>query len=211
MGNTKELQNQFPYKTIEELVASVGLGEISLQRVLRHLIDEKEILETQVPFSRAPLPSPKETYAAIRISEQKGIKARLAQCCKPIPSEPIIAYIAVQTGATVHKKNCRNIGPEHESEGENPRILPAYWGKGAKTQTTPVNLEVRAYDRVGLLQDISTTISGQGVNMVSINAQAPKDATTVLSLTVEVRSLDQLQALIRKIKAVSDINRVQRV
>lgn len=198
---------RFGYKTAEDFLASVGSGEISLPRALRNLIDEKEAMLVAAPptFKRTDF-SPVE---AIKISGQTGLKTHLAQCCSPVPGENIRAYMTVLGSASVHKENCVSLDANRKSFPG--RIFPAQWQNMAGTQGVPITLAIHSQDRVGLLQDIASTISGLGINMRSLNAETPETAEAVMTATVEVTSFEELQRIIKKIKTVRGVEEIRRV
>ena len=147
----------------------------------------------------------------IRIANETGLKTRIAKCCNPVPGEKIVAYVATTGVASIHKKQCTYILSCIEASAKNKRVFPAHWQTSARTGATPISLVVRAQDRVGLLQDISSTISELGVNMISIQASTEKGVGAVFTAIVEIHSLAELQRVLKKIKTVQSIDEVRRI
>ena len=121
-----------------------------------------------------------------------------AKCCKPVPPDPIVGFVTRGRGVTVHRASCasvKRLDPE--------RIVTAEWG-GAEGATFPIDIEVEAADRTGLLRDISEVLSRERINVTATNT-ASRDLSARLRFTIEVANLDQLRrvlALIRDIKGV---------
>ena len=93
----------------------------------------------------------------------KGILTNIARCCNPIPGDEIIGYITRGRGATIHRQDCPNILRRKDKE----RLVKVSWGEVRRTY--PIPIEVKAYDRQGLMGDISNILNGESVNMVDIN------------------------------------------
>ena len=207
----KETLAQFPHSTLEDLLAGVGAGEVSLQRVIRRLIDEGDALPS-APATQHPIYSSGKILARgnVQIAGQQGIRTRLAQCCKPIPGEQITAYVTKVGTAAVHKKSCAYVALYTRTK--NAQLFPAQWEENVRTEAVPITLTIHGQDRVGLLQDIASMISELGVNMRSFNAgQAnQQDGRVVLTATIEIRSLQELQRVRRKLKTVRSVEEVRR-
>ncbi|MBI2463257.1 MAG: bifunctional (p)ppGpp synthetase/guanosine-3',5'-bis(diphosphate) 3'-pyrophosphohydrolase [Candidatus Spechtbacteria bacterium] len=201
----EELLSHLASKTLDDILIGVGLGEISLQRVIRYLVDEKDVFTDKIQPVTLEKKNKGNDSFPIRISGQKGMKGRVAQCCTPIAGEPIIAYITVRSGASIHKKNCHSV----RTVKEDGRLLPAYWDKASQAKAALVSLVVFCYDRVGLMQDISTVAANQNINIATLSVRTENDVAAI-SLTIEVRSLEELRGFISKIKAIRDVREVKR-
>ena len=206
----EEALSHFTHKTLDDLLAGIGSGEVSLQRVIRRLIDEKEALglPAVTPLIRYPKFSPL-TKGNVQIANETGLKTRIAKCCNPVPGERIAAYVATTGIASVHKKQCAYI--QDYTSAKNERVFPAHWQTNAGKNTIPISLIVRAQDRVGLLQDIASAISELGVNIISIQSTTEKDIGVVFTAMIEIHSLQELQRVLKKIKTVRSIDEVRRV
>ena len=189
------------YKTLEDLLAGIGRGDISLSRVLRKIVQEKDIFEEKpvIPknFSRGNSP--------IRIEGQTGMQLRIANCCNPVAGEKIVAYIPRHGGARIHRDTCGNISYTKNAA----RILSASWDANVPSIRS-VSLRVEAQDRVGLVQDVSTMISERGINVLALHSGS-QGTHAFITLSLEVRTLEELQVLLRKLKAIKDVREVRRM
>ena len=121
-----------------------------------------------------------------------------AKCCKPAPPEPIIGFVSRGRGVTVHRANCVNV-----KRLASERIVAAEWG-AASGATFPIDIEVEALDRTGLLRDISEVFTRERANVTATNTLT-RDMLARMRFTLEITNLDQLQrvlAMIREVKGV---------
>ena len=128
----------------------------------------------------------------------------IARCCNPIMGDGIVGFITRGRGVTIHRENCTNILAEDESE----RIVYVDWGE-TKTLYT-VRVQIKGWDRVGLLGDITSVVSNERVNIANI-ASEEYDDMSVISLTVYISGTDQLSTLYTRLEAVNGIISVSRL
>ncbi len=202
----KIFQN-LPYRDENSLISAVGEGDISPYRVIKYAIDEKKILAERAIPALDITTSKKNTRGRdIRVLGTSGIKTRIALCCSPIPGEEINGYITQNAYASIHKSQCANL---RRLCAKNPnRVTTASWQaqKGANL----VKIKIAAFDRVGLLQEISSTISNMGVNILSLSAGGDNDLGAKFSATVEVFDIDQLHILMRNLEKIKSVKEVKR-
>ncbi len=90
---------------------------------------------------------------------------QIARCCNPVPGDDIIGYVTRSRGVTVHRADCHNVLHEDEQE----RLVDVEWGRTGELY--PVAVHIEAWDRVGLLRDISTIVAEEKVNMVGVRTE----------------------------------------
>jgi len=129
---------------------------------------------------------------------------RLANCCHPLPGDKIIGYITQGRGITVHRRDCPNIIHEEEKE----RLIKVEWGDVA--QVYPVTIQVDAWDRVGLVRDISAIIAEEGINLSEVSMGNHRDDNVTLHFTLEVKSATQLSKIMSRIYSVWNVVSVTR-
>jgi GTP pyrophosphokinase len=130
----------------------------------------------------------------------------IAQCCHPVPGDKIIGYITRSRGVSIHRQDCHNIINEDERE----RLIPVEWGQ-SDDHLYPVNIQVEAWDRVGLMRDIATVVAEEKVNITSVNIAESTGETTTMFLTLETKGLAQLSQILKKIDGVKGVISVNRV
>ena len=186
---------------VEDFFAALGDGSVSVAQVVQKLSrKEKEgVVEIK---EAAPLPTAMPS-SAIEVLGVGDLLTSMARCCHPIHGDEIIGYITRSRGVTVHRRSCPNV--VHESEKE--RLVQVDWGE---TQTLyPVRIQVEAWDRVGLLGDITSLVSDERVNIASCVSEEYAEMS-VITLTVHVSGIDQLSRLFIKLEAVKSVLGVTR-
>lgn len=202
----KSLQN-LPYKNEPALLAAVGEGDISPYRVIKYVLNKEQILANQKIPSASSMGSGTKNGPLVRIAGQEGISSRIALCCSPIPDEDIRAYVTRAGGTAIHGTSCANL--RRLILRNQNRILPASWKEGKNKNF--VNLKIIGTDRLGLMQEISSTISNMGINMTHLSAERTDDNAAKISINVEVFDIDQLYHLIRLVEGVGGVREVKRV
>src|SRR5690606_26027305 len=97
----------------------------------------------------------------VNIMGTGGLLVNLGRCCKPMPGDKIVGFVTRGRGVTVHRADCVNIGSESE------RLIDVTWGQASQEQRYSVAVEIVAYDRDGLMLDVSTVMADDKVNMSS--------------------------------------------
>ena len=197
-----ELLRSYRYESVDDLYAALGFGGVSLhqvaQRLERFLAPEQPLPVPSQP-SRLPV-SP----AGIQVLGAGDLLTQLGRCCSPVPGDDIVGYVTRSRGVTVQRRDCFNV--IHEDERE--RLIDVAWGQTGEFY--PVAVQIEAFDRVGLLRDISTIIAEERVNMVAVTTQERDDRTTAIALTLETRGVDQLSRVLIKLEGVRGVLSVAR-
>lgn len=188
------------YATADDFYLALGRGSLTVSQVAVKLGSELEAPEKGIEIS-APK---KVSSGSIRVLGVGNLYTRIANCCTPLPGDEIIGYITQGRGVTVHRKDCTNVVNEVERE----RLVAVDWGDVA--QVYPVKLQVDAWDRTGLLRDISAVIAEAGVNITDVDFGRDDGGMANLSLDVEVSSTAQLSKLITRIQSLWSVVNVVR-
>jgi GTP pyrophosphokinase len=199
----EELLRQFRFDALEDLHAALGFGGLSVHQVAIRL---ERYLKPEEPEAPSAGVTPAKSYssAAIQVLGTGDLLTQLGRCCNPVPGDDIIGYVTRSRGVTVHRRDCFNVIHEDEQQ----RLVDVEWGRTGEFY--PVAVEIQAWDRVGLLRDISTIISDEKVNMVAVRTQEHPDRTTGISLTLETQGVDQLSRLLSKLETVRGVLSVSR-
>jgi GTP pyrophosphokinase len=190
-------------ESLEDFYAAIGYGAISAQQVVARLgvLDDTEVgLPTVAP------PSTREARTGgVRVKGVGDLLVRFAKCCHPIPGDPIVGFITRGKGVTVHLRSC----PTVLNEREVPRLIEVEW-EAAPAQTYPIAIRVEAYDRTGLLNDITQVVAENKVNIVAAAVHVNPDHTAIVTATLQVASVSQLARVMGRIEALKDVITVQR-
>jgi guanosine-3',5'-bis(diphosphate) 3'-pyrophosphohydrolase len=189
----------FGYDGGDDFLAAIGCGDVNIHQLRSKLTAQEERPQPAVTAPRQPRLS-----SAIQVLGVGDLLTRLAPCCNPVPGDDIIGFITRTRGVTIHRKDCPNIAHEDERE----RLVPVSWG--AVDRSYPVPIHVEAWDRVGLLKDISTIVSGERVNIAAISSAEHSDGITSISLTLEITGIGQLSRLFSKLEGIRGVIGVTR-
>jgi len=185
----------------DDFYAAIGYGAISAQQVVMRLgvIDDTETALPQVA------PPPVERPGGVRVRGVGDLLIRFARCCRPIPGDPIVGYITRGKGVTVHLRTC----PTVVNERDVHRLIDVEWDAPAQ-QTYPIAIRIEAYDRTGLLSDITNVVAEYKVNILAANVTTSPDHTATVHATIQVASVAQLARLLSRIERLKDVYTVQR-
>ena len=202
-GMEVELLKLFKFDDLEDFFLRVGYGEISAQHISTKLAsvlveEQPDAIETIAPPARA-------TYTTnISVLGTGDLLTRLARCCNPVPGDKIIGYVTRGEGVSVHRSDCPNVLNEDEKE----RLVDVEWGR--RGQLYPVAVHIDAWDRVGLLRDISTMVAEEKVNMVGVHTDSGSDGHIAISVTLETAGVEQLTRLLAKLEGIRGVVSVSR-
>lgn len=203
----KELAAQFKHTVLDDFFEALGYGDINSLQIANKIkaLYKKETISKEVPKTIIEEPSSSESKEDVVLGGMDNLLMTYAKCCNPIPREEIVGVVTRGRGIAIHRKGCvnvANIGKE--------RTLSIGWGK-VTARTYPVELEIEALDRVGLLKDVIAIISDMKTNIRAANVKTrKKSAIALLSIVVDVHDLEHLNRLKVGIAKISDVLRVSR-
>jgi guanosine-3',5'-bis(diphosphate) 3'-pyrophosphohydrolase len=202
----EEVAQALKMNSVENLFASIGFGAVSPHQVILRLGLRTEP-EPEVAVSPGTTVTVQPSVASgMSVMGVGDLLTRLATCCKPVPGDRIIGYITRGRGVTIHRADCPNILAEDEKE----RLVSVEWGTSDK-HTYPVTIRVEAWDRPGLLRDVTTIVADEKLNILASTTQTrPDEHTATITVTVEIGSLAELSRLMSKIERVKDVFNVVR-
>lgn len=196
------LAQSFDLKNEEDLFAAVGCGDISLNRIINRL---SEVNKSSDPLLEVKAPSDvKDDGTAITVLGLKNMLTSLARCCNPAPGDEIVGYITRGRGATIHRRDCPNILRLREGE----RMVKVSWGEPHRT--FPVAIQIKAYDRQGLMNDISAILNNESINLVDINLKFSHNQA-VINLVLEVGNIAQLSRTLTRIENLPNVVEANRL
>ncbi len=201
--NVDEMARDLDLKNAEELYVALGSGDLHLGRVINKLaeIDREKVDELLVT---RPASEAKPTTDAITVLGLKGILTNIAHCCNPVPGDDIIGYITRGRGATIHRRDCPNVLRRKDKE----RLVRVSWGEIRRT--FPIPVEVKAYDRQGLMGDISNILNDESVNLADINLKFNQNLA-VINMIIEVTDITQLSRILTKVENLPNVLEAHRL
>jgi guanosine-3',5'-bis(diphosphate) 3'-pyrophosphohydrolase len=199
-SDREELAKIFKYDSVDDFLAAIGYGGISVHHIALKLASQQE--QPRVAKTVTPLKTPASTIRVLGVGD---LLTNLGRCCHPVPGDEIVGYVTRSRGVTIHRQDCYNVLREDETE----RLIEVEWGQADALY--PVRVQVEAWDRVGLIRDISTVVAEEKVNIVNMSVTEHDDRTTTLYFTMETRGLSQLSRLLTKIEGIRGVTSVNRV
>lgn len=198
--NFEKMARSLGFKVPDEMFISLGTGDLSVSRVIKEFSEEVEIADI---LSATGTASEATSTDAVEVVGLKGLLSSMARCCNPTPGDQIVGYITRGRGATIHRQDCPNILRLKDRE----RLLQVDWGRSERTYPVPVS--IKAYDRQGLMGDISNLLDGENVNIVDVTVKVNRSLAD-LHLIVEVRDLAQLSRILTRIENLPNVLEAQR-
>jgi len=207
------LASRLGYDDVDEMQLAVAYNECKVTRFL-NAAQELERREGAQEAESLPLVSPTEggkSGKGVYVQGVGNLLTNIAQCCKPLPGDSISGYITIGRGISIHRADCANL--ERCRERHPERVIGLDWG-GDVNETYPVDIRIKAFDRQGLLRDITAVITSNKVNLIGVRTHTDKRAHIArMRLTIEIPDLDCLGKLLMQIAQlpnVLDVGRVSR-
>jgi GTP pyrophosphokinase len=191
------------------LYASIGQGDVNVGLALKHLFPDYEEKEQVKPTLVERLVDKVRGTKGVRIQGVDGLMVRYAQCCQPVPGDPVTGYVTRGRGVSIHRADCPNLlFLAHEPE----RRLEIDWQE-AEGERFVVRLALEGNDRRGLYADVAAAVSESGTNIRSMELKST-DGRASGAVLVEVENLAHLQKIIkaaRKVKGITEVQRRERI
>ena len=199
------LVKRFNFTRFEDFLAGLGGGDVSAAQLAG-------ALQHEVPRP-PPAPRPRAARRArpgspVQVEGVGDLLVTMARCCAPVPEDPIVGFITRGRGVTIHRSDCRNM-LRLDAE-QRARLLDVSWS-GESGDTWPVKVSVRAWDRRGLLRDVTTVLSAENVDIAALDTGSEDGEQGVhIELTLHVRDLEHLSRVLDRIGQVPNVFEARR-
>ncbi len=205
-----ELAPKFNFKRGEDLLAAIGRGDLPVGQVTRRLGEPKpEDSKEEEPKVRPSQRHKTSRGSDVIVEGVDDLMTQMAQCCKPVPHDPIVGFVTRGRGVTVHRKNCGNL--RRLPPGEAARLVQVRWADQPADASYAVDLLVIAADRKGLLKDVSSVFADEEVDIVAVDTHSEKTTETAsMRFTVEVKDMAKLERVQAKLQQVPDVLELRR-
>ena len=199
-----ELMHEFGFDDAEKFYLAIGEGDLTIPQITgamqRRSKPQELIAITAKPESNKPT-------EGIRVQGVGELLSTYARCCRPVPPEIIGGYITLGRGISIHRRTCSNFLRLQDKHPE--RVIDVDWGHDAGQQY-PVDIVVTAYDRRGLVRDVSAVLADAKVSIQSMNTVTQKDGLVDMQLRVSIHNLQELSNIIGKIQGQTNVISVRR-
>ncbi len=201
--NFEKMARDLGLKTPDEMFVNLGTGDLSVSKVIKEIAETEENVNILTAGSPATEPA---SIGNVNVVGLKGLLTTMGRCCNPTPGDQIVGYITRGRGATIHRQDCPNILRLGQQDRE--RLVRADWG--TEVRTYPVPIRIRAYDRQGLMGDVSNLLDSEGINIADVKVNVNKSLAE-FRLLVEVRDISQLSKILTKLENVPNVMEAHRV
>ncbi len=210
-----EVMRETNHPKKEDFFIAVGTGKISPQhvvtRVIQSLHREGEgaatILSVPGTVSKGAKDIPSSTQLGIRVDGIEDVAIRIPQCCRPVPGDDVVGYISLGRGITIHRRDCPNV---KALERTPERFTSVHWDTQTKTPLR-VEIQVEAYDRNHLLEDISRTLSESGVSIIAAHVFTARNNMVKDRFVFDVPEIDYLETVLQRVRRIDTVYDAYRV
>jgi GTP pyrophosphokinase len=205
---TDEIAKQLKHKNLDALCIALGAGDLTAAAIataLQHL--RGGVSQDTEKLRRAPRKKTQDTDG-VAVSGVGDLMCKFARCCRPVPPEPIAGYITQGRGVSIHRQDCGNFLGLNQRHPE--RIIAVDWGT-SESATYPVELRITAFDRTGLIRDISTVLADEAASVIDLSSHTDRRSMqTIMDITIEIRDLPTLSTAIARLEQLPNVISVKR-
>ncbi|PLX99358.1 MAG: GTP pyrophosphokinase [Desulfuromonas sp.] len=203
----KKLLADLGFGKIDDLLANVGYGKVTVGQVVNRVVPKEKISEDVEAgrFEKVLDKLRRKPKSAIKIQGVDDILVRFAKCCNPVPGDPITGFITRGRGVTVHTADC-----PHVIDSDPDRWISVEWDI-SKQASRAVTIRIVCADRKGMLAAISSAITDNEANILSAHVQSNPDQGAINDFEIDIRDVDHLNKVISSIKKLNGVHKVVRI
>ena len=204
--------------SVDDLYAAIGYGGVSMAKIVQRIKEDQLRNHKEQQAIQAAAENPMESISENnRRSRKKGIiiegmencLVKFAQCCNPLPGDPIIGFVTRGFGVSIHKQDCVNVVNNRDDPENKDRWLKATWA-GVEDSTYRATIDVIAEDRITIFADITTAIAANHIPLQEMNGHHLKNGNLDLVVTVEIAGVEQLSNVMGRIQKIPGVISVER-
>jgi len=207
--STEKLAQQLKFNKVDDMYASLGRGETrssQIANVLQVALKPEQEDDAELKLRETVR---RDDRSDVQVLGVGSLMTNMAKCCKPVPGDDIVGYITQGRGVSVHRSDCANVLRYHTTDDN--RLVEVAWGK-VDQEVYPVDIQILAYDRQGLLSDITALMSNERINVTAVNTISdPRTHQARMKLTIEISDLNRLSKLMTRLNELSNVHEARRV
>lgn len=211
----KAIASDIGFDAVDDMYAKVGAGDKGtgqIVRVAQHMAEIDDLSQFELSSShwkpRQEKASKPIIKGAIEVFGAGNMLTTMASCCQPVSGDDIAGFVTVGRGVSVHRQDCTQF--LHLQDTQPERIIEVSFSQ-EPGQTWPVDIAIQAYDRPGLLSDVTGLLANEKVNVLAVSTYSnPDDSTADMKLTIEVKGIDWLSRILARVNRLPNIISVQR-
>ncbi|BBH19294.1 GTP pyrophosphokinase [Paenibacillus baekrokdamisoli] len=215
----QEAALKYNFNDIEDMLSAIGFGGITAAQICTKLTEKmrKEAEEAnQIELSKemkevksAPTVRKMRPTHGISVKGVDNLLVRFARCCNPVPGDEIIGYITRGRGVSVHRFYCQNLPSSSDGE-EAARVIEVEWEQSVEANYS-VDIEITGHNRNGLLNEVLQAVSESKTAISAVSGRSDKNKHSMIHMTILIRNIEHLQAVVEKLKRVKDVYTVTRI
>ncbi|MCR8644101.1 bifunctional (p)ppGpp synthetase/guanosine-3',5'-bis(diphosphate) 3'-pyrophosphohydrolase [Paenibacillus sp. N1-5-1-14] len=213
-----EAAKKFTFNDVDDMLSAIGFSGLTAAQVCTKLTEKmrKEAEEAQIIQLTNEIKEVKSSDKerkgrptnGIRVKGVDNLLVRFARCCNPVPGDDVVGYITRGRGVSVHRADCTNIPVGDNEEGN--RVIEVEWAEAMEANFN-VEIEITGHDRRGLLNEVLKVVSESKTMISAVSGRSDKNRLAQIHMTILIKNIDHLQAVVEKIKRVQDVYSVQRI
>jgi len=208
----EQIASLFKYEGVDKFLAAIGSGDINTSQIAGRILETEQKVQQEKEregglevLIRPSVTTHPRLDTGIKVDGMSGLLIHLARCCNPMPGDPIIGFITRGKGVSVHHVNCANLKVIDEPE----RLLDVSWDQTDHLRLFLVPISIIAYDRAGLMRDISTLLADEKINLSEVSVTTKQEMAT-FQLTMEIGDLTQLGKVMTRVEDIPSVIEVFR-
>ena len=207
--NLESLASQLGFKSSDQLFEGVGKDEFSLKNIeqIIHPVAPMPALDEVSKLKKRSKADEQTGKGALLVVGMDSLLTQLARCCKPAPPDAIQGFVTRGKGVSIHRQNCPNFKQLLFKDAD--RVIQVQWGKAQTQAFYPVDVALEAFDRQGLLRDISEVFAKERMNVVGVQTQTIKGVAW-MTFTVEVQDSSKVEKVLGIVREVKGVRAVRR-
>ncbi|HEC26623.1 MAG TPA: GTP diphosphokinase [Gammaproteobacteria bacterium] len=207
--NIDKLSQRLKFNKTADMMAAVGRGEVKITQIanaLQGFLSPQTSKEPELKLRQQPV---KKNRSDIQVLGVGNLMTHTAQCCKPLPGDDIVGYITQGRGVSIHRSDCSNALRARNQEDKH--LIEVNWG-GPEQDVYTVDIQIVAYDRKGLLRDITALLSNEKINVTAVSTKSNSHTNeAMMKLTIEVENLSRLSQLLSRINELPNVHEARRI
>ncbi len=208
--NLEKLSRSLKFRKQDDFFAAIGRHDLKVSRIVSVIQKIKQEHHLPLIKPRSPAQKPSTGSSDITIAGVGDLLTQIAGCCKPVPGDKVSGYITKGRGISIHRKHCSNILRYINLSPE--RLIDVEWATNkAEAQAYLVDVQIKAFDRQGLLSDVTTLLASEKVNIIAVSTLSDKKNDTAnMALTLEIEDLGRLSKILHKMNSLPNVLNVKR-
>jgi GTP pyrophosphokinase len=204
----EKLAQRFEFQKVDDFLEATGRGDIKPAQIVNAMQElAGQDFRTEQPAITPRAPGTPAKPSGVTIQGIGNLLTRMAKCCNPLPGDPIVGFITRGQGVTIHRRDCANALRHHDEHNE--RLIEVNWG-AQRGSAYPVAVEVMAYDRAGLLRDITSLLANEKINVLGVGTLTDKNQIAHMSFTLEVPDIETLSRILALLDQIPNVMEVRR-